>query len=155
MRAYYQIIEALNNSLSNNNITQSVTIGDITEVDLNRRTIFPLAHIVPTAGAIEQSFITIDFSITFADVVDISDENAKNNPEPFLGHNNLQDVHNTQLAAANLLVQSMLRGDLWDNDFKVTTSPTVEPFQDRFENTLAGWVLSFQVEIRNTDTSIC
>lgn len=154
MRIYYTVTEALKNALENE-ITKTVTLGDITEVDLNKRSIFPLAHIIVNSGAITERTISLDVSILFMDLVDVSLENVKDQAEPFYGANDLQDVHNTQLAAANLLVQSMVRGALWDDDIKVEGTPTVEPFKDRFENTLAGWVLNFTVEARNTDTSIC
>ena len=154
MRIYYRVTEALKNALENE-ITKTVTLGDITEVDLNKRSIFPLAHIIVNSGSITERTISLDVSILFMDLVDVSLENIKDQTEPFYGANDLQDVHNTQLAAANLLVQSMLRGTLWDDDIKVDGTPTVEPFKDRFENTLAGWVLNFTVEARNTDTSIC
>ena len=154
MRIYYRVTEALKNALENE-ITKTVTLGDITEVDLNKRSIFPLAHIIVNSGSITERTISLDVSILFMDLVDVSLENVKDQTEPFYGANDLQDVHNTQLAAANLLVQSMLRGTLWDDDIKVEGTPTVEPFKDRFENTLAGWVLNFTVEARNTDTSIC
>ena len=154
MRIYYTVTEALKNALENE-ITKTVTLGDITEVDLNKRSIFPLAHIIVNSGSITERTISLDVSILFMDLVDVSLENVKDQTEPFYGANDLQDVHNTQLAAANLLVQSMVRGALWDDDIKVEGTPTVEPFKDRFENTLAGWVLNFTVEARNTDTSIC
>lgn len=154
MRIYYTVTEALKNALENE-ITKTVTLGDITEVDLNKRSIFPLAHIIVNSGSITERTISLDVSILFMDLVDVSLENVKDQTEPFYGANDLQDVHNTQLAAANLLVQSMVRGALWDDDIKVEGAPTVEPFKDRFENTLAGWVLNFTVEARNTDTSIC
>lgn len=154
MRIYYTVTEAIKNALENE-ITKTVTLGDITEVDLNKRSIFPLAHIIVNSGSITERTISLDVSILFMDLVDVSLENVKDQTEPFYGANDLQDVHNTQLAAANLLVQSMMRGTLWDDDIKVEGTPTVEPFKDRFENTLAGWVLNFTVEARNTDTSIC
>lgn len=154
MRAYYDITKALKDQLANE-ITNTVTLGDISEVDLNRRTIFPLAHIICNAGSIGERIITLDFSILFMDVVDISLESTKDSSEPFYGNNNIQDVHNTQLAAANLLTQAMLRGELWDEYYQVVGDPTLEPFQDRFENVVAGWTLNFSVQIRNTDTSIC
>jgi hypothetical protein len=154
MQAYYDITKALKDQLENE-ITKTVTLGDISEVDLNRRSIFPLAHIICNSGTIGQRVLTLDFSVLFMDLVDYSEDNAKDNTEPFYGNNNLQDVHNTQLAAANLLAQSLLRGTLWGNYYQVTTEPTVEPFQDRFENSVAGWALSFSVEIHNTDISIC
>ena len=154
MRIYYRVTEALKNALENE-ITKTVTLGDITEVDLNKRSIFPLAHIIVNSGTITERTMSLDVSILFMDLVDVSLDNAKDQTEPFYGANNLQDVHNTQLAAANLLAQSMLRGALWDDDIKVEGTPTVEPFKDRFENTLAGWTLNFTLEARNTDTSIC
>ena len=154
MRIYYTVTEALKNALENE-ITKTVTLGDITEVDLNKRSIFPLAHIIVNSGTITERTMSLDVSILFMDLVDVSLENVKDQTEPFYGANDLQDVHNTQLAAANLLVQSMVRGALWDDDIKVEGAPTVEPFKDRFENTLAGWALNFTVEARNTDTSIC
>lgn len=154
MQAYYDITKALKDQLENE-ITKTVTLGDISQVDLNRRSIFPLAHIICNSGTIAENVITLDFSILFMDLVDISTKNAKDEAEPFYGANNIQDVHNTQLAAANLLTQALLRGDLWDSWYQVEGSTTVEPFQDRFENTVAGWTLNFTVVIRNTDTSIC
>lgn len=154
MRAYYEITEALKNELENE-ITKTVTLGDISEVDLNRRSIFPLAHIICTAANIGEQILTFDFSILFMDIVDYSEQSSKDASEPFYGHNNIQDVHNTQLAAANLITQSMRRGSLWDSKYKLVSDPAAEPFQDRFENTLAGWTLNFSVEVPNTDTSIC
>jgi len=155
MKSYYEITEALNTHLSNNQITKTVTIGDITDVDLNKRSIFPLAHIIVNSGQITTQVVTLDISILFMDVVDYSQDETKAEQQPFYGNNNLQDVHNTQLAAANLLGQSFLRGDLFGNTFQVADVVTLEPFQDRFENTLAGWSLNLSVQIANDDISIC
>ena len=44
IRSYYKISELLESSLLSNNITKTVTIGDVSEVDLGKQTIFPLAH---------------------------------------------------------------------------------------------------------------
>lgn len=154
MKTYYDITQAIYNHLTANQITKTVTIGDISEVDLNKRTIFPLAHMIVNAGNITPQVISLQFSILFMDLVDYSDDETKEEQQPFYGNNNLQDVHNTQLAAANLLGQSMMRGELWDAYIQ-TDSVDVEPFQDRFENTLAGWSLNVSVNVRNTDISIC
>ena len=43
IRSYYKVSELLEDSLLNNNITKTVTIGDVSDVDLGKQTIFPLA----------------------------------------------------------------------------------------------------------------
>ena len=43
-RSYYLISETLESALLNNSITKTVTIGDISDIDLGKQTIFPLAH---------------------------------------------------------------------------------------------------------------
>ena len=97
----------------------------------------------------------MDLAIIFADIVDYSELNSKDLAEPFYGNNNLQDVLDTQLFAANLIAEQMYRGDLWDAKYQLESAPTLEPFMDRFENVLAGWVLSFTVTVANSDISIC
>ena len=46
MRQVYTVLDKIKNILRANGITKTVTFGDITEVDLNKTTIFPLAHII-------------------------------------------------------------------------------------------------------------
>ena len=155
MKTFYDITTALKNQLEANEITNTVTLGDLSDVDLNRQTIFPLAHIVPGVANINGTTMTIDFTILLIDVVDYSTDETKAQTEPFYGNNNVQDVLNTQLYVGNLLAQELLRGDLWDSYYQVNTAPTLEPFMDRYENVLSGWTLNFSVNIRNTDISIC
>lgn len=155
MRIFYDITTAIKNSLESNEVTKTVTLGDITDVDLSRQTIFPLAHLVPNGATLNGNTVSLDISIIFADLVDYSTEETKAQNDPFFGNNNLQDVLNTQMYVANLLAQELTRGSLWDSYYQVISDPTLEPFQDRYENNLAGWVMSFTVEVRNTDISIC
>jgi hypothetical protein len=154
MQAYYTVTEKLKDALRALENVTTVSLGDISEVDLNKRTIFPLAHIVVTNCDLQQRVSVFDLSILFTDVVDYNTIETKEQPEPFYGNNNLQDVHNTQLANANLIAQSVRRGDLFGDRVQIIGDAVAEPFQDRFENTLAGWALNMTVAIPD-DTSIC
>src|SRR6056297_3140531 len=154
MQAYYQVTEKLKDALRGLENITTVSLGDISEVDLNKRTIFPLAHIVVTNCDLQQRVSVFDLSILFTDVVDYNTSETKAQAEPFYGNNNLQDVHNTQRANANLIAQSVRRGDLFSDRVQIIGDVVAEPFQDRFENTLAGWALSLSVAIPD-DTSIC
>ena len=81
---------------------------------------------------------------------------SRSDPQEFRGNNNEQDVFNTQLAVANRLLELLRRGDLYSELYQIAegSSPLLEPFVDRFENKLAGWAVSFDVEIPN-DMTIC
>ena len=46
------------------------------------------------------------------------------------------------------------RGDLYDDLFQVSGTPTCEPFVERFENYLAGWTITCDVIMPN-DMTIC
>lgn len=155
MRIFYGLTKAIKDSLESNSVTNTVTFGDITQVDLNKQSIFPLAHLIVNSASLNGSTVSLDMSIILCDIVDYSQENAKDQPEPFYGHDNTQDILDTQLYVANLLAQELTRGNLWDEYYQVESAPTLEPFLDRFENVLAGWVLNVSINVRNTDLSIC
>ena len=52
----------------------------------------------------------------------------------------------------NRLYEKLRRGNLYDDNYQVDGSPNVEPFIDRFENKLAGWTMSFNMNTPNTMT---
>ena len=154
MKAYYKLTEALKEAIDQE-LTETITIGDIDKIDLSKRTIFPLAHIFPSSGSFNGSTISINVDIWFVDVVDYSQDNAKDQNDPYKGFNNVQDVLNTQMALANLLAQKAKRGSLWDSNIKLEDSPTFQITHDQFENLLFGVVLSMNVILNNDETLIC
>ena len=85
------------------------------------------------------------------DIVNVSKEETI---DIFLGNNNEQDILNTQLQVLNKLVQVLRGGDLYRQLYQLDSTPTFEPFYDRFENELAGWSMTFDIIIPN-DIEIC
>jgi hypothetical protein len=49
----------------------------------------------------------------------------------------------------------MRRGDAFSDNFQITTSVVAEPFQDNFENQLAGWGMTVNIEVPNNELSLC
>lgn len=151
IRSYYLVSETLESSLLSNNITKTVTIGDISDVDLAKQTIFPLAHfIVNNVTTTEQTLV---YSITVM-AMDIVDSSKSEETDKFRGNTDQQDILNTQLGVLNLLVQKLRFGDLHTTGYRVINDPVCEPFVDRFENNLAGWSADINIEVRN-DQYIC
>ena len=151
MIGFYNITTKLKQSLEANEITNSVTEGDLFSLDISKQSIFPLAHLA--IGNVTYNGPVLNYAVTivFADIVDISKEE---DADAFTGNDNEHDVLNTQLAAGVRLVELARRGELFDEGIQLEGSPSFEPFTERFENYLAGWVLTMTIVQRNPMT-IC
>ena len=151
MQGYYNVTTAIKNQLELDAFVNTVTLGDIFKVDLNKQTIFPLSHIMVNNATYLNNIWQFNLSILCMDIVDISKEETT---DLFLGNDNEQDVLNTQLAVVNRVLEVMRRGNMYNDLFELTGSPNCEPFVDRFENKIAGWTVTFDVQVANTMT-IC
>jgi hypothetical protein len=151
MTGFYTITEALQTHFNNDVLVNTVTEGDIFEVDLNKQTIFPLVHLMTNNVSFETNVVRFNISLLAMDIVNISKDETTN---IFRGNANEQDVLNTQLEILNRAYAQMLHGNLWDSKVVVDGNPTCEPFTERFENYLAGWTMTFDVLIPN-EVSIC
>lgn len=151
MTGFYKVLELIKWHFDNDPIVNTVTEGDIFEVDLNKQTIFPLVHLMTNNVSFETNVVRYNLSLIAMDVVNISKDETT---DVYVGNNNEQDVLNTQLAVLNRCYDMMLHGDLWDLKFVVDGNPNCEPFTERFENYMAGWTMTFDVLIPN-DMTIC
>ena len=151
MQSYYNILNTIKTTLEADEFVNTVTQGDIFDVDLAKQTIFPLSHIMVNSATRNGNVYTFSLSVLLMDIVDKNPEEAT---DSFRGNDNEQDVLNTQLAVGSRLVEMLERGDLRESNYALNGAPTFEPFTERFENYLAGWSLNFQIDIPN-DMTIC
>jgi len=154
MTTIYDVIDKIKTFLRANPIVNTVTFGDITQVDLNKTTIFPLTHFLLGSTQLTEHTIRVTLSFLFIDIVDYSKEFNDNDLGNRQDDTNLVDVYNTQLQIANALISDFRRGDLYRDGYQIVGSPTLNPFSDRFENELAGWSVDLTIDIRN-DLSVC
>jgi hypothetical protein len=129
----------------------TVTYGNIFDIDLNKQTIFPLTHVQINNATHNESVITYSITIMNMDIVDISKDNTT---DIYYGNDNLHNVYNTQLSVINKFVQQVNRGFIGRDGFQLNGQPTSEAFMDRFENLLAGWVTTLQIDVAN-NISVC
>lgn len=151
MNGYYYLVNRLKTYLDATGFVNSVSIGDIYEVDLKKQTMFPLSHIIVNNATPSEQFLSFNISILFMDIVDDSKSEVTN---LFEGNDNTHDVLNTQCSIANRLYVDLIRGNLYSELVQVDGTPSLEPFVDRFENKIAGWTLTFDVNIPQ-DMTIC
>jgi hypothetical protein len=148
---YYDISTRIKEELDKDPFVNTVTIGDIFKVDLNKQTIFPLSHIIINSSSYIGSTKQYNVSILCMDIVDESKDETE---DIFRGNDNEQDVLNTQEAVATRFLESARRGDLADDLYELGGNATIEYFVDRFENKIAGVTMTFDL-ITYNDMTIC
>lgn len=143
MNNLYQVLDELREFMLLSDFTNMVTFGEVSELDIEKKTNFPLAHISIESVDINETYIDFNINLIVCDVVDVSKEEPN---DKFLGNNNIQDILNAQLKVLTDVFNFFNRGDLRDNRF-ITSNETFNatPFLDKFENQLAGWESSISL----------
>ena len=151
VRGFYQLTETIKTELLQDQNINTVTTGDITDVNLNKQDIFPLGHIIINSVIDEEQVLRFNISVIACDIVDLSKNKTI---DEFRGNNDVQNILNTQLAVLNRLIQRLRMGTLYTDMYQLEGSPNLTPFYDRFENQLAGWTATMDIQIYN-DIYIC
>ena len=138
----YRIIKEIKDVLLDEPFVNTVTEGDIFQVDLNKQTMFPLSHIILNSATHQGNVLSFNITILLMDIINQKDDSNK------------VDVWNTQLLLATRVLNKLNRADIATDFWELTGQPTYEPFTERFENDLAGWAVTFDVLVRN-DITIC
>ena len=151
IRGFYLLTETIKDQLLGDVNVNTVTTGDIYDIDLAKQSIFPLSHIIINNVTTQEQTLTFNISVLSMDIVDESKEPTT---DIFRGNNNEQDILNTQLAVLNKLVMVLRKGTLYSDQYQLDGDAILEPFYERFDNRLAGWSATFNVFVKN-DITIC
>ena len=144
--SFYKIATLVRDTLSDHPDVSVVTMGDYNQVDLNKQTIFPLAHIQPSNSTINEQTIDYTFNVIALDIVDFNKDNVKDlTPDVFRGNDNLQDVWASMLNVLNDLYLRIAKS----SDYEAGESPNVDFFDMRFENGLAGCGITITITAEN------
>ena len=151
IRGYYHVTNTIKEQLLKDQNINTVTSGDISDVNLRKQDMFPMAHIIVNNVVVGEQTLTFNLSVLAMDIVNQSKELPV---DIFTGNNNLQDILNTQLGVLNKLIQLLRRGELHTDQYQLEGDPSLQPFYDRFENQLAGFTATMDITIYN-DITIC
>jgi len=151
VRGFYQLTETIKEQLLADVNVNTVTTGDITDVNLSKQDIFPLSHIIVNNVTVNEQTLDFNISILSSDIVN---QSKLETTDVFTGNNDVQNILNTQLSVLNKLIQNLRMGNLHTDMYQLDGSPSLEPFYDRFENQLAGWTATMNIQIYN-DIYIC
>ena len=151
---YHNVVDTITTIGDKHQQIATVTVGDIWDVDLEKNTKYPLMHVNPTSVQANVSSLIFNFQIFIMDLVSIKNDwttfttlNKTNESEV------LSDCLSNSIDIIGILRHSKYQSqDMDDIDAPIyftSVGQTLEPFVERFDNDVTGWVFTVSVEAEN------
>ena len=136
----------------------TTTTGDIWKIDMDE-TLFPLFHINPVNVTTGQSSLTYNFQLFVMDAVTERENWTEDNFQSADYLSNEQEVQSSCLQICTDII-GMFRHSKWQSADLTTLDIdepvyfaegeyTLDPFQERFDNLLTGWVFQIGIVVEN------
>ena len=157
-KTYNNVINTLKNIGDNHNQIETVTTGDIYDVNLEKMEKFALMHINPVNVTTGDFGLTYNFQIFIMDLVSEDANWTATNIQSANNLSNEQEVLSETLQISvdiiSLLRHSLQQSEVGVNDvnyplYFAEGQQTLEPFTERFDNLLTGWVFSISILVDN------
>ncbi len=146
VEAIYRVIEAMKAELESNPFCNKVTLGELTELDLAKMTMFPLANITMDNVTHSENSLTFQITIVNVDIVDISKDAIQDN---IYGNDNLIYIWTNQLYVINRLVARLRQSTIAIDTMELEGDPQSEFINKEFENMLAGFTTTINLTVPN------
>jgi len=161
-KTFNNVIETLARLGEYHEQIETVSVGDIYDVNLEKMELFPLLHINYVNVSTGDAELVYNFQIFIMDLVSEKDNwqtyNAKGLTKLIDNKNNEQQVYNQTLEIATDIIgmlrhstrQSLAGVDDINAPIYFTQDQfTIEPFSERFDNMLCGQVFQLGVKVMN------
>ena len=150
MRAYYELLEEFKTQLLADEDVNSVTFGDLEDVDLNKTSLYNLVHFGVSNASVADGHIAFTVTILAMGIVSQYKEGSVERSDVWL-MDNQQDVLNTTLGILQRAIKNFQKGAASREGFKVEgTSVELESFKDRFDDDVAGWIGDLVIKVPAT-----
>ena len=156
-KTYNNVIDTLKQlGIEHDQITTTTT-GDIYDIDLSVNTLFPLFHINPVSVTTSASELTYNFQLFVMDAVSQKDNWTEANLQSANNLSNEQEVLSSCLQICVDIIGIMRHSkwqsagglDIDDVIYFTDGEFSLEPFTERFDNLLTGWVFSIGIVVQN------
>ena len=143
-KTYNNLIDTLKELGAKHHQISTTTTGDIYDIDLEKNTLYPLMHINPINVTAASFGLTYNFQIFVMDLVEPDDANE-------------QDVYNDVLQTCIDII-SIFRNSKWQAQLELDIDApvyftegdyTLEPFTERFDQAVTGWVFQIGIVVAN------
>jgi len=151
MRGFYLTIELLKELLQEDVNVHTIVHGLKSGMDINKKNVFPLAHLQVTSSTADNQFISFTFEVA---VVDLRNISKKIVTDKWLQNDNELDNLNTCHAVLNRLISILTNQN---NEYKIqlVNVPSLGPIIFEESNLLDGWRTDLELIIPNTEIVVC
>jgi hypothetical protein len=147
---YYNVLNYFKSIMENHPSIQVVTQGNIEDFDTREFPMYPVGNISITSAEFDGTLTNYGIQLIVADK--IKNKNNESNPItnaqtiPFYGVDDVVDIHANTLGIINDLTAYTQKSV---DGLEINDTITNEPFEDRFNNGLAGWASTFTLTVHN------
>ena len=143
-KTYNNLINTLKELGEQHNNISTTTTGDIFSIDLEKNTKYPLMHLNCTSVTASSFGLIYNFQIFVMDLVEPDNANE-------------QDVYNDVLQTCIDII-SIFRNSKWQAQLELDIDApvyftegdyTLEPFTERFDQSVTGWVFQIGIVVAN------
>jgi hypothetical protein len=159
MQTYYSFTQFFNNVCNAHPNIKTFTQGDLSDVNLLKQELFPIAHLIIDTVTLSSGQMTYAGNLLVMDVVrniqQVADSTGNYNVlvEDYKTNTNIIDVHSSTLSTCNDIYSYIYRNPE-ALSYNIYGDVVVTPFDDRFDNALAGQAMAFRITVGN-DNNIC
>jgi hypothetical protein len=125
---YNVIVKRFEDFCNAHPLIERFTHGQITDADIEKNSIYPWVHIVPSSMSIDNGQITYTIEVTIADIA--ADKTDKN------GHS--REIISDCFQIFQDITATIENGTLFGDNVMTNTPITCTPFMEEFSNYLAG-----------------
>ena len=147
---YYNLINFFAEYMAQHPSITSVSTEEIDEFDKREFPAYPVANVIIPSTRFTTNTTDYEIQIIVADKIkdnnNESDVRTNQQTIPYYGVNDLMDIWSNTLAIVNDITSFIQRGV---TNFDINGSINCKQFEERFDNGLAGWVVTFTLTTHN------
>ena len=144
-KTYNNVIDTLKNLGTNHLQISTTTVGDIFDIDLEKNTLYPLMHLNPVNVTTRRTELVYNFQVFIMDLVEPDGSN-----EQEVYSDVLQICIDIIGILSNSKWQAQLALDINAPVYFAEGDFTLEPFKERFDQSVTGWVFNLGVTVQNS-----
>ena len=143
----YRVDKVIATALQNAGFKR-VTFGQEGEVDLQKQSIYPLAHMTINSNTQTSSISTFSYEITILDLVDVNSESPRDSLNQMSLTTNIEDVFHDLSYKWSVAWRGIKQAA--NNQIELPDSVTLNAGYAEVQNKLAGYTIAFEITIPNT-----
>ena len=144
-KTYNNVIDTLKNLGTNHLQISTTTVGDIFDIDLEKNTLYPLMHLNPVNVTTRRTELVYNFQVFIMDLVEPDGSN-----EQEVYSDVLQICIDIIGILSNSKWQAQLALDINAPVYFAEGEFTLEPFKERFDQSVTGWVFNLGITVQNS-----